>query len=412
MSGLSELFLRAMRFWCLVLLVVSGAGAIAHAQNAQPQTQSFQSLAPTVFLLDAASGTVLYEKGADDLISPASLVKIMTAALIFEDMRIGRLKGDDEFVISENAWRRGGAVSSGSSMFAQLNSRVKVSDLVQGLIVQSGNDAAIALAEGISGRESVFAERMTQRAREIGLTKSVFRNATGMPDPAQRITAREIAKLSLHVINTYPEQYKIFGQREFTWNKIRQLNRNPVLTMDIGADGLKTGQIEDSGFALVASAVQNGQRLVLVLSGLKTARDRGLEARKILEWGFRSFEERKLLQKSEAVGDVRVFGGAKALLSVGPDNTVTLLTPRGTSDRITARIIYNGPLKAPIEKGTEVARLRITRAEIAALDVPLFALEAIEQGSLTQRAWDSLIEMSGYWFRRAVGKVRDSQRVP
>jgi serine-type D-Ala-D-Ala carboxypeptidase (penicillin-binding protein 5/6) len=403
--------LTAMRLFglaCVIGLGLHSAPQPVAAQSAP--AQSFQSAAPVAFLIDAASRTVLYEKSADDLIAPASLAKIMTAAVIFEDMRLGRLKNDDEFIISENAWRKGGAISSGSSMFAQLNSKVKVSDLVQGLIVQSGNDAAIALAEGISGRESVFAERMTQRAKELGLTKLTFRNATGMADPAQRVTAREMAKLALHVIETYPEQYRIFGQREFTWNKIRQLNRNPLLTMDIGADGLKTGQIEESGFALAASAVQDGQRLVLVISGLKTARDRGLEARKLLEWGFRSFEERKLLKQSEAVGDIRVFGGAKGSVSVGPANPVSLLTARGTADRITARIIYNGPLKAPVEKGTEVARLRITRAEISALDVPLVALETVEQGSLTQRALDSAMELSGGWFRKILSKVKDSQR--
>ncbi len=400
--------LRTLSLAAMLGFVLQAASYPASAQT-QP-TQSFQSAAPVAFLIDARSGTVLYEKSADELIAPASLAKIMTAAVIFEDMRLGRLKNDDEFIISENAWRRGGAVSSGSSMFAQLNSKVKVSDLVQGLIVQSGNDAAIALAEGISGRESVFADRMTQRAKELGLTKLTFRNATGMADPAQRVTAREMAKLSLHVIETYPEQYRIFGQREFTWNKIRQLNRNPLLTMDIGADGLKTGQIEESGFTLAASAVQDGQRLVLIISGLKTARDRGLEARKLLEWGFRSFEERKLLKQGEAVGDIRVFGGAKGSVSVGPANPVSLLTARGTGDRITARIVYNGPLKAPIEKGTEVARLRITRAEIAALEVPLVALETVEQGSLSQRALDSAVELSGGWFRKILSKVKDSQR--
>ncbi|MGL4975013.1 MAG: D-alanyl-D-alanine carboxypeptidase family protein, partial [Bosea sp. (in: a-proteobacteria)] len=221
------------------LFAASLAGFSVRAQN-------FTSSAPHAILLDTASGTVLYEKAADTLMVPASMAKIATALVVFEEMAKGRLKPDDEITISDNAWRKGGAPAGGSAMFAQLGSKIKLPDLLQGLIVQSGNDAAIAFAEAIAGTEQNFARMMTDRVRALGLTQSTFRNATGMGDPEQRVTARELAKLSAHIIATYPEQYKLFGQREFTWNKVRQQNRNPLLTMDIGADGIKTGMLGES----------------------------------------------------------------------------------------------------------------------------------------------------------------------
>src|SRR5262245_36091836 len=223
----------------LALLAAVAAGAPASAQ--QQSREGFQTAAPHALLMDAATSAVLFEKGADDLVAPASMVKVMTAAVLFEELKQGRLKLGDEFPISENAWRRGGAPSGGSAMFAALNSRVRIEDLIQGLVVQSGNDAAIAIAEGIAGNEANFAGLMNKRAREIGLTKSTFMNASGLPDDMQRVTARELARLAKYVIDTYPDLYTYFGKPEFTWNKIRQMNRNPLIALGIGADGLKTG---------------------------------------------------------------------------------------------------------------------------------------------------------------------------
>src|SRR3712207_4139998 len=213
------------------------------------------------------------------------MAKIMTSEVVFNELREGRLSLDSEFVVSENAWRKGGGPSSGSSMFAQLGSRIRLTDLLRGIIVQSGNDACIVVAEGIAGSEENFARMMTERARELRLTKSTYRNSTGYSHPEQKVTARELARLAIHIIDTYPDLYRMFGEKEFTWNRIRQQNRNPLLTMDIGADGLKTGNLEESGFGLVGSAVQNGQRLILVVNGLKTGRDRANESRKLLDWG-------------------------------------------------------------------------------------------------------------------------------
>ena len=212
------------------------------------QAQGFQTIAPTAILMDAESHAVLFEKNADELTAPASMAKTMTAEVVFNEIKNGRLNFDSEFMISENAWRKGGGGSGGSAMFAKVNTTVRLEDLLRGLIVQSGNDAAIAIAEGIAGTEENFARMMNERAKQIGLTKSTFRNATGYGHPEQKVTVRELAKLALYVIETYPDLYKMFGEREFTWNKIRQQNRNPLLFLDIGADGLKTGNIDEAGY--------------------------------------------------------------------------------------------------------------------------------------------------------------------
>ncbi|GJD32686.1 D-alanyl-D-alanine carboxypeptidase DacA [Methylobacterium adhaesivum] len=381
---------------CGVLVLSAWGGARA---------QSFQTAAPHAILIDADSGSVLFEKGADDLFSPASMAKLMTTEIVFNEIRQGRLTMDSEFQITEDAWRRGGAGGGGSSMFAQLNSRIKLSDLLRGLIVQSGNDAAIAIGEGIAGSEENFGRMMTARAKEIGLTRSTFRNATGYAAPDQKVTARDLAKLALHLIETYPDLYKIFSEREFTWNKIKQQNRNPLLGLDIGADGLKTGYLEESGYGLTGSAVQNGQRLIMVVSGLKTARDRASESRKLVEWGFRAFEARQVFTAGETVAEASVYGGAQGSVPLVAKKPVRVLLPRGTGDRITAKAVYDGPLVAPVEEGQAVGRLRIMRGDTQALDQPLYAGASVPAGSITQRALDAALEVGTGLFRRAFEKV-------
>lgn len=386
------------------LRLAIGASLALAVTLSSAASQSFQSAAPYAVLLDSASGTVLYEKAADELMAPASMAKVATALVAFQEIAQGRLALDSEISISENAWRKGGGVSGGSTMFAQLNSRVKLSDILHGIIVQSGNDASIALAEAVAGDEATFARIMTERMRGLGLPKSVFRNATGMGDPQQKVTAREMALLADHIIKTYPEHYRIFGEREFTWNKIRQQNRNPLLTMDIGADGLKTGNIDESGYGLVGSAVQNGQRLIVVVNGLKTGRERANEARKLLEWGFRAFEARRIFEAGEIVGEASVFGGEKGRVGLKAKGPVSLLLPRGSSERLNARVVYRGPLTAPLQEGTEVARLLVTRGEVKTLDIPLYTAESIHTGTLQSRALDALLEAATGWVRKAMGR--------
>jgi D-alanyl-D-alanine carboxypeptidase (penicillin-binding protein 5/6) len=392
------------RFRCACAALIGQIAAVVITGPAVGQ--AFQTLAPQAVLYDVGSRSVLFEKGSDDLMAPASMVKLMTALVVFEEIAQGRLKLDDEMVVSENAWRRGGAVSGGSTMFAVPNSRIKVSDLLSGLLVQSGNDAAITLAEGIAGKEESFVALMNERAAKLGLKRSVFRNVMGFSHPEQRVTARELSFLANHIITTYPDLYRYFGQRDFTWNRVRQQNRNLLLTMDIGADGMKTGNIEESGFGMVGSAVQKGQRLIVVVNGLKTARDRAQEARKLLEWGFRTFEPRQVFSAGETLAELSVFGGEKATLPVAAVSPVILLMPRGNSDRVRGNVVYKGPLLAPIAKGAEVGVLRIERGDVRALEVPVVAAEDIPAGSLPKRAADAAIDLSTGWFRRALSGAR------
>lgn len=368
--------------------------------------QNFQTSAPHAILIDADSGSVLFEKAADEPFSPASMAKLMTTEIVFDALKEGRLTMDTEFTVTEDAWRRGGAGGGGSSMFAQVNSRIKMSDLLRGLIVQSGNDAAITIAENMAGTEEAFANLMNRKAKELGMTRSTFRNATGYSAPDQKVTARDMAKIAAHLIDAYPDLYKIFAEREFTWNKIKQQNRNPLLTLDIGADGLKTGFLEESGYALTGSAVQNGQRLIMVVSGLKTARDRASESRKLMEWGFRAFEPRQIFAAGETVTDVSVFGGEKGSVPVVAKKPVRLLLPRGSSDRVSARVVYQGPLTAPVEQGREVARLKVMRGDTLALDQPLYAADSVATGTIPQRALDAALEFGSGLLHRAFDKVR------
>jgi len=235
----------------------------------------------------------------------------MTTEYVFNELKAGRIKLTDEYVVSENAWRKGGAPAGGSTMFAILHSRIAVDDLLHGAIIQSGNDACMVLAEGIAGNERAFADKMTKRARELGFTQSTFANSNGLPEPGNKMTVRELAKLARYIIQTYPEFYKLFGEREFTWNKIRQPNRNPLRTSLEGADGLKTGYTKDGGYGMVGSAVQNGIRLIVVVNGLEDPDDRASEAKKMLEWGFRNFEARTLSRLGD--DSKLTFDGADAL---------------------------------------------------------------------------------------------------
>ena len=332
-----------------VLAFLAMAGAAPNpVSGPKKEDGGFQTSAPHAILIDAETGTVLFEKAADEPTPPSSLAKLMTAEIIFKLITQGQLTRDTEMIISENAWRRGGAPSHTSSMFAPIHSRVRVEDLLRGLIIQSANDAAIALAEGVSGNERAFAELMNKRGRELGLVNFNFATATGLPEPTQKVSVRDLAKLARHIIRTYPDFYPIYGEQEFTWNKIRQRNRNPLLALNIGADGMKTGYTRDGGFGLVGSAVQNGLRLIVVVNGLKTAKDRANEAKKLLDWGFSGFEQRPLFVAGEVLGQARVFGGSQMSVGLVGPKAISMLIPRNNRERISAKIVYTGPVPAPI----------------------------------------------------------------
>jgi D-alanyl-D-alanine carboxypeptidase (penicillin-binding protein 5/6) len=390
----------------LALAGVLGLGLAAPAKAQLPKKEdTFALSAPYAILIDYESGTVLFEKNADQLMEPSSMAKLMTVEVVFNAIKEGKLSLTDEFTISENAWRRGGAPSHGSTMYASIHSRVKVGDLLKGAIIDSGNDACIALAEGMAGSEAAFAEIMTKRARELGLPKSVFANPTGLPDPRTKVTARELVKLAQHIIRTYPEFYRLFGEREFTWNRIRQLNRNPLLASTIGVDGLKTGFTKQAGYGIAISAVQNNLRLIAVTNGFKGIKERGEESRKLLEWGFRAFEARPLFAEGQTIGEAKLYGGAHGRVPLVAKGAVSLLVPRNSSDRLLARVVYTGPVPAPIEKGQAIGQLRVWRGENVVLEVPLQASEAVGRGNLGQRAFDAVTELVINLFRAGVQKL-------
>ena len=382
------------------------AGALAGLWLAGPALAAGpQTAAPQAILIEADSGSVLFEKDADQLVAPASLAKLMTVEVVFDQLKIGSYKLDDEFVISENAWRKGGAPSGGSTMYAAIHSRVKIQDLLQGVIIHSGNDACIALAEGIAGNEAQFSRVMNDRAREIGLTKSFFTNSAGLPDPNMRTTPRELAQLARHIIRTYPEYYRWYAEREFTWNKIRQFNRNPLLAMNIGADGMKTGFTNEAGYNLVGAAVQNGVRLIVVVTGLKTAKDRADESKKLLEWGFKGFDFRLLFAEGETVAEAKVFGGAQGRVPVAAEGPVKLMVPKGSNERVTAKMVYTGPVRAPVREGEPIGQLLVWRGDTKVLEVPLKATESVGTGSTSQRAFDAAAELVINLFRTAAKRL-------
>lgn len=363
------------------------------------RAQLFETRAKQAFMIDAETGTILFAKDADTPFPPASLAKLMTMEVVFNAIKSGRLSLDDEFLVSENAWRKGGAVSGGSTMFAELNSTIKLQDLIQGVIVQSANDGCIIIAEGMAGSEENFAALMTERARELGLTKSVFKNSTGLPAEGQVVTARELVMLALHIWKEYPEFYRYYSQPDFTWNKITQRNRNPLLKMGIGADGMKTGYTEESGYAIVGSAEREGRRLFVALSGMESEAVRAEEARKILDWGMRAFEKTDIFAEGEVVGEAKVFGGVKSGVALKAKGPISIFVPITNRDRLIARIVYEGPLEAPVEEGMEIGKLRVWIGDTLSQETPLYAAESVGKGALHQRALDAVEELLVGWMR-------------
>ncbi|MHA1554623.1 MAG: D-alanyl-D-alanine carboxypeptidase family protein [Alphaproteobacteria bacterium] len=360
--------------------------------------QRFDSKAGQVLLIDMETGTVLFDKSADVRMPPASMAKLMTLEVVFEALDSGQLAMDDVFMVSETAWREGGASSGGSTMFAELGSEISVADLLRGVIIQSGNDACIVLAEGMAGTEATFANIMNQSARRLKLNDSHFANSTGLPHPDQYVTAWDLARLSKHLITAHADNYAIFSEENFTWNKITQRNRNPLVAMKIGVDGLKTGYTEASGYGLVGSAQRDGRRLIVVINGAESAKQRAEEGRKLLEWGFRAFERVSLFARNEVIGEANVFGGAASGVGVVSRGGVDVLLPRGSSDLLKGRVHYQGPVEAPIEEGQEIGVLRITMDGKLLKEQPVFAAEDIDGGSLPQRAVDGLQELLlGWW---------------
>jgi D-alanyl-D-alanine carboxypeptidase (penicillin-binding protein 5/6) len=392
------------------VVVAMGWGGLVYAANnsvqgAKKDEGGFDGDAPTAILIEASSGSVLFEKNADELRAPSSMMKLMTAEVVFHAITQGDVKLTDEYRVSEYAWRKGGAPAGGSTMFAAIHSKISVDDLLHGALIQSGNDACIVLAEGIAGSEDSFAEMMTKRARELGLTRSTFANSNGLPNPGNKMTVRELAKLARYVIQTYPDFYKLFSEREFTWNKIRQLNRNPLLTSLDGADGLKTGYTKEGGYGMVGSAVQNGTRLIVVVNGLDDPDDRASEAKKMLEWGFRNFETRTLFAAEQPVGYAKVFGGESRSVKLASREPIKVMVQKNGTDKLIARVIYNGPVRAPFEAGQQVGVVKVWRGANIAVEAPVYTAESVGKGSTMRRAIDGASELVIGMFRAGAEKL-------
>jgi serine-type D-Ala-D-Ala carboxypeptidase (penicillin-binding protein 5/6) len=362
-----SIILRVRTLLIPVVLVLAIAGVAPPASAITLDTNAREAI-----LLDFDTGQILYERNADELMPPASMSKIMTVYLAFERLKDGRLKMEDTVPVSEKAWQKGG-----SKMFIQVGSRVKISDLLRGIIVQSGNDAAIALAEAIGGSEEAFAELMTQKARDLGMVQSTFRNATGWPDPDHRMTARELAILATAMIRNFPEYYSIYSETEFTYNDIRQGNRNPLLYKNMGADGVKTGHTENAGYGLTASAVRDGRRLILVVNGLDSVNARSTESERFLDWGFREFDNYPLFEKAQVVSDADVWIGDKQAVPLISKRDITLTLPRVSRREMTVKVEYEGPIPAPIEAGQQLATLRVSAPDMEDRTFPLYAGESV-----------------------------------
>ena len=390
-------FAAALLAAIMCTVLPGGTGFARTAAQIAKQGGLPTTRAERAVIMDAESGAILFQHNADELAPPASMSKLMTLAVVFRALKNGEIKLDDEIRISVNAWRRGGAPSGTSAMFIPVNTKEKLDLLLQGMIVQSGNDAAIAVAEAIAGNEDNFARLMVDEARRIGLTKATFGNATGLPHPDQLMTARELAQLARFLMREYPEHYPRFGQRDLNYRKHKFLNRNPLLGL-AGVDGLKTGSTKEAGFGVVASGNQDGRRLILVLSGLPKKEDVRPEGQRLLEWGYASISEVKLFDKDEVVTQARVWGGDRMWLPLVGAGAITIVLPKHPANqRITAELIYKRPLKTPIKKGDRVATLRVTSSSKSTNEVPLYAAEDVRPGGIVRRGFDTIVDLALGW---------------
>jgi len=346
---------------------------------------AFETPARAAILVDLEADQVLFARNPDEPLPTASMSKLMTAFMLFERLEDGRISLDDTFPVSEKAWRKGG-----SKMFVEVGSRVRVEDLLRGIIVQSGNDACIVVAEALAGSEEEFARQMTARARELGLTSTNLTNASGWPDPEHVMSVRDLATLAALLINRFPEYYPLYREKEFTFNGIRQYSRNPLLHSDPSADGLKTGYTEEAGYGLVASAVRGDRRLLLVLAGLDSARQRGEEAERLLEYGYNQFKNYRLFSTGEAVELANVWLGDDTTVPlVLEEDVVVSLTSEGRR-KLEVKVVYDGPIPAPVANGSALAELEITAPGIEPRRLPLVAGQEVRAANLFGRVTSAL----------------------
>jgi D-alanyl-D-alanine carboxypeptidase (penicillin-binding protein 5/6) len=374
-----------MKFLTFLLLTFA---YLLNANATLPTPPAPQVDARAWLLVDVNSAQTLTDKNADTRIEPASLTKLMTAYLVFGALREHRLTLDQTLPVSEKAWK-----TEGSRMFLKVNSQAKVEDLIKGMIVQSGNDACVTLAEGIAGSEDAFASMMNQQAQRLGMTNTHFVNATGLPDPQHYTTARDLAKLATSLIRNYPEEFKYYSIKEFTYNGITQANRNRLLWLDPNVDGLKTGHTDSAGYCLIATAKRDNRRLLSVVLGANSDNARASESQKLLNYGFQSYETVKLYNANQPVTTLRIYKGTSSELEAGFLNDFYITVPRGHSKGIQAQVITKQPMLAPIQRGKDVGTLRLTLDGAPVGDFTLSALSSISVSGLIRRSWDSLMLM-------------------
>jgi D-alanyl-D-alanine carboxypeptidase (penicillin-binding protein 5/6) len=348
-------------------------GKVAPTPSA-PITGPIDTQAKHALILEAETGAVLLDKGADERMPPASMSKVMTAYIVFDMLKRGRAKLDDELPVSERAWRTGG-----SKMFVPLGGHIKIDDLLRGMIVQSGNDACIVLAEGLAGSEAAFVELMNAKAKEIGLAASHFADVDGLPDPDHYMTARDLTTLALRTIADFPEYYHYYAEKDYAFNNINQGNRNPLIYRDIGADGLKTGHTEEAGYSLLASVHRDKRRVILVLGGLPSMKARAQESERLIEWAFREFNDYQLFSAGEKVDDAELWLGteAKVPLTLARDLVVTM--PRKSRKDMKVTVAYDKPIAAPIKQGQEIGKVVVTAPDMAQVEAPLIAAASVER---------------------------------
>lgn len=353
--------------------------------------------AKQIYLVEAKTGTVLLAQNENQAFPPASLAKLMTMDLVFEAIRKGEVSPSTAFPVSEFAWRTGGAPSGTTTMFAALKSTVPLEDLIRGVVIQNANDACIIIAEGMAVTEAQFAERMTARARDLGMMRSSFANATGLPDQVSVTTAHDLVLLARHIYTNYPDYYRLYSAPDFTWNKIFQRNKNPLLQLGIGVDGLGAGFAEGHGFAVVASVERDGTRLFLAMGGLASEKERLEESRRVLEWALSSFQTKLIFKPDETIGEAAVYGGSASHVALIAAEPVDVYVPSRNPERLTGRIVYDWPLRAPVKKGQPVGTLRLFEGERQIKEVPLLAAAEVAEGTLVSKATDALFELLFFW---------------
>ncbi|SDH56001.1 D-alanyl-D-alanine carboxypeptidase (penicillin-binding protein 5/6) [Pseudomonas flavescens] len=372
-------------FLSLMLLGTSGAWA-----NQAPLPAPPQLAAKSYVLMDGASGNILVENNGDERLPPASLTKLMTAYIATLEIRNGKIAEQDMVTISEHAWRTGGAASGGSTMFLPVNSQATVGDLLHGVIIQSGNDASIAIAEHIAGSEDAFADMMNATAERLGMKNSHFMNATGLPNPEHYSSAHDMAILARAIINEDAEHYAIYSQKEFLWNNIKQPNRNLLLWRDRTVDGLKTGHTQEAGFCLVASAVRDGARMITSVFGTDSESARAAETQKLLTYGFRFFETRTFYQKGAELAQAQVWKGQTSQVKAGLAQDLTLTLPKGQLEKLQASMTLNPQITAPIAQGDVIGKVEVKMGDQVVHSADLVALEAVEEGGFFRQLWDSI----------------------